>query len=68
VEEIYVKRMKICNLCPLVDHTGNKCAIKGTQPCCAQCGCSLHFKLRSLDTKCPHPDGARWKEESLKNK
>ena len=27
--------------------------VVGTQPCCAQCGCSLGFKLRSLSSSCP---------------
>lgn len=57
--------MKICNLCPLIDHTGAKCAIPGTQPCCSDCGCSLGFKLRAMDARCTHPEGPKWKEESL---
>ena len=25
----------------------------GTQPCCADCGCSLGLKLRVLSSECP---------------
>jgi len=27
--------------------------MKGTQPCCGDCGCSLHLKQRSLASGCP---------------
>jgi hypothetical protein len=27
--------------------------MKGTQPCCGDCGCSLTFKTRSLSSDCP---------------
>lgn len=60
VEKIYKKRFKICSSCDLIDHTGTKCAVTGTQPCCGECGCSLSLKLRSLDSECPHPKGAKW--------
>lgn len=36
----------------------------GTQPCCSQCGCSLGFKLRAMETECPHPAGPKWKAET----
>jgi len=35
--------------------------IPGTQPCCSACGCKLSFKIRSLSSKCAHPDGPKWK-------
>lgn len=56
--------MKICNLCPLIDHEGNKCAVRGSQPCCSECGCSLSFKLRAMETSCPHPAGPKWTAET----
>lgn len=60
VERIYNERIKICRACPEMDKIGTKCMITGTQPCCSVCGCSLSLKLRSLDSQCPHPDGAKW--------
>jgi len=27
--------------------------VKGTAPCCNECGCSLGFKTRSLSSDCP---------------
>lgn len=41
--------------------------VKGTQPCCGECGCSLSLKLRSMDSECPHPDGPKWGAEVLPN-
>lgn len=58
VEEISRLRHDICNECP---SKGKKCAVKGTAPCCNECGCSLAFKTRSLSSECPHPDGPKWK-------
>ncbi len=46
-------RWKICAECNSLDREGSKCMVSGTQPCCAQCGCSLGFKLRSLSSSCP---------------
>jgi hypothetical protein len=65
VEEVYLKRMKICNLCPLINKDGSNCGVPGTQPCCSKCGCSLGLKLRAMDAVCPHPDGPKWKEEKI---
>ena len=50
VEEVSSMRYDICNAC---DKKGNKCAVKGTGPCCNECGCSLAFKTRSLSSECP---------------
>ena len=33
--------------------------MKGTQPCCADCGCALMFKTRALASSCPK---GKWKE------
>lgn len=43
-----------------MDKEGKACVVAGTQPCCAICGCSLSLKLRSMDSKCPHPHGPKW--------
>lgn len=50
IEEIAALRYNICNQCT---SNGNECAIKGTGPCCNECGCSLSFKTRSLASDCP---------------
>ena len=50
VEEIARLRYSICDEC---EHKGRKCAVKGTAPCCNECGCSLNFKTRSLSSSCP---------------
>ena len=50
VEEVARIRYDICNNCEL---KGKKCAVKGTAPCCNECGCSLTFKTRSLSSDCP---------------
>lgn len=53
IEEVYVARMEVCDGCEQQDTVGDKCAAKGTQPCCTTCGCSLRFKLRSMSSSCP---------------
>jgi hypothetical protein len=53
VEEIAYYRNEICIKCPFIDLKGEKCAVVGTQPCCAECGCSLKLKTRSLSSDCP---------------
>jgi hypothetical protein len=50
VEEVAVMRFAVCNECP---SKGTECAVKGTAPCCNECGCSLAFKTRSLASDCP---------------
>jgi hypothetical protein len=50
VEQVAALRFEICNECP---SKGKKCAVKGTGPCCNECGCSLAFKTRSLSSDCP---------------
>jgi hypothetical protein len=50
VEEVAAMRYAICDECP---SKGKKCAVKGTAPCCNECGCSLGFKTRSLASDCP---------------
>lgn len=50
VEEVSKHRMEVCNECP---SKGKKCLVKGTHPCCGECGCSLKLKTRSLSSECP---------------
>lgn len=60
IEAIAQERLRICNMCPLIDQEGSSCMVPGTQPCCSQCGCKLSFKVRSLSSECPHPHGSLW--------
>ena len=53
VEDIANIRWMECLKCPALNEKGDKCAINGTQPCCADCGCSLGLKLRVLSAGCP---------------
>jgi hypothetical protein len=50
VEDLARMRQNVCDECP---SKGKKCAVKGTGPCCNECGCSLAFKTRSLSSECP---------------
>lgn len=50
VEEVAEERNKVCNDCT---SKGDKCEVKGTAPCCNECGCSLKLKTRSLSSSCP---------------
>lgn len=61
IESIATSRLAICLTCPLIDHEGSACMVKGTAPCCSVCGCKLALKTRSLSSECPHPDGPKWK-------
>lgn len=60
VENIANERMYICDSCEHIDRKGDKCLVPGTQPCCGECGCKLHWKTRSLSSSCPV---GKWKEE-----
>lgn len=53
VEIVSRQRTKICMSCLEVDKKGDKCFASGTQPCCGICGCSLKFKTRVLEERCP---------------
>lgn len=53
VEEIANDRYSKCTNCAMLDIKGLHCAMPKTQPCCASCGCSLAFKVRSLSSSCP---------------
>jgi len=50
IEEIAALRYSMCNKCT---SKGSNCAVKGTGPCCNECGCSLSLKTRSLASDCP---------------
>ena len=50
IEDVARLRHDVCDNCP---SKGKKCAVKGTSPCCNECGCSLAFKTRSLSSECP---------------
>lgn len=65
IELVYKKRLKHCLNCPSMDTFGEHCAMPGTNPCCAECGCSLSLKLRSLDSECPYPTGPKWSKEKI---
>ena len=58
VEDIANDRWQICTKCDKFDKHGQHCAAPGSQPCCADCGCSLGLKLRSLSSSCPK---GKWK-------
>jgi len=53
IEAIFTDRYQVCVGCPLIDLKGTNCLVPGSQPCCSDCGCSFHFKLRSLSSECP---------------
>ena len=50
VEDVARLRHDVCDSC---HSKGTDCAVKGTSPCCNECGCSLAFKTRSLSSECP---------------
>lgn len=60
VEVIAKERMSICNSCEFIDHTGEKCFVPGTQPCCGKCGCKLDWKTRSLSSSCGDEENPKW--------
>ena len=53
VEAVATDRFQVCISCSLFDAFGKDCLAPGTQPCCSDCGCSLAFKIRSLQSECP---------------
>ncbi len=53
VEDISYYRNEICIGCDSFDEEGTKCFVKGTGPCCGECGCSLKLKTRDLGSSCP---------------
>lgn len=61
IENVASVRMEVCNKCEHKDNVGSECVLKGTQPCCGLCGCSLKLKLRVLHEECP---AGKWKAAS----
>jgi len=53
VEQIADIRWADCSTCEHLDSEGKSCAVPGTKPCCAKCGCSMGLKIRSLASSCP---------------
>lgn len=68
VEIIAKERYDICKACDHFDNEGGKCFAPGTQPCCAECGCSLKFKIRSLSSSCPKDKWDAWLTEEQEAK
>jgi hypothetical protein len=48
VEKVAAERREVCNVCPRKDDEGTTCVMKGTQPCCNLCGCSLSSECPDL--------------------
>ena len=71
VDDIAWKRWEICVQCHNFDKIGSHCAVPGTQPCCADCGCILNLKVRSLSSECPIGKWSKFmtedQEKNLKN-
>jgi hypothetical protein len=57
-KKVVKARAAICKGCEHYDIVGTSCIMKGTQPCCGACGCSLKFKQHSLSSGC---DLGKWK-------
>lgn len=53
IEEIAAERLKFCEGCLSLDKEGDSCVVKGTAPCCGECGCTLKLAIRSLSKECP---------------
>ena len=53
IEAVAKLRQESCDICKHFDKRGIHCLVPRTQPCCAECGCSLKFKLRELSSECP---------------
>lgn len=62
VEQLASERYQICSACDRIDLEGDHCLVKGTAPCCGNCGCNLTLKIRSLASECPE---GKW--ESIMN-
>ena len=65
VEDIAWKRWEICTKCELFDDKGTYCAMPGTAPCCADCGCILNLKVRSLSSSCPKGKWAAFMDDEM---
>tara|TARA_R100001244_G_scaffold8989_2_gene11079 strand:+ start:2953 stop:3264 length:312 start_codon:yes stop_codon:yes gene_type:complete len=63
VEHIADIRWSICDKCEFLDTKGDSCAMPGTAPCCADCGCILSLKIRSMSASCPKGKWAAFMDE-----
>ena len=68
VEQIAHIRWNICTNCDFFDEKGTSCVVPGTQPCCADCGCILNLKVRSLSAQCPKNKWAAFMSEDMEDK
>lgn len=53
IHAVAKERLLICMTCPHIDVSGDKCIMKGNQPCCGICGCSLALKIYGNMEDCP---------------
>ena len=67
IEEVFEHRMEICKACSSFDSEGSKCAVKGSKPCCGNCGCALMFKLRALSADCPEGKWAAITDQAVED-
>ena len=65
IEQIASIRWNICNTCELFDTKGTHCVVPGSQPCCADCGCILELKVRSMSAHCPKNKWASFMPEEM---
>lgn len=57
IKKMALERKVICEVCPHLDKTGDKCFVPGTQPCCSLCGCKMAWKWFAPKEDC---DDNRW--------
>ena len=65
VEQIASIRWSICDTCEFKDTKGDSCAMPGTAPCCADCGCILALKIRSMSASCPKGKWAAFMDDEM---
>ena len=65
VEQIASIRLDICTNCNLFDTKGTYCVVPGSQPCCADCGCILNLKVRSMSASCPKGKWAAFMDKEM---
>ncbi len=65
VEQIAAIRWSICDTCEFKDTKGDSCAMPGTAPCCADCGCILALKIRSMSASCPKGKWAAFMDDEM---
>ncbi|MCP4910584.1 MAG: hypothetical protein GY907_07740 [Bacteroidetes bacterium] len=67
VEQIAAIRWSICDTCEFKDTKGDSCAMPGTAPCCADCGCILALKIRSMSASCPKGKWAAFMDDEMED-